>query len=201
APIQSSSGSVPAIKEARDLFEKAAKIATKNALIHASLAEVLMQLGYRGEAQTEIKIAFDNSAGLPREERLRVEATYRYFRRLPPALFELREKPEQPASTYKILFESFPENLEYGLSLAKEQRENNAMSSILNDLRALPPPAPDNPRIDLLESTVVSSLPEAEKLAARAANRAYDLRARMTTADAKAREGHIALLAGNLDRA
>src|SRR5262249_3712438 len=49
APIQPTSGSIPPIKLARDLFEKAAKIAGDSALIHASLAEVLMQLGYRDE--------------------------------------------------------------------------------------------------------------------------------------------------------
>jgi len=85
--------------------------------------------------------------------------------------------------------------------LAKEQPDSEAMRSILGKLRLLPPPASDDPRIDLLEATVLPSLPEAEKLAVRAANRASDLHADMTRADAKAREGHIALLAGELDRA
>jgi tetratricopeptide (TPR) repeat protein len=209
-PMQPSSESMPPIKVARDLLEKASKIAANDALIHASLAEVLRQLGYQREAQDEIKIAFDNSAGLPREERLRIEASYL----LPAARANLaaerssypvakestEAKAEQP-SIYRTLFELFPENLEYGLSLARVQLDSTAMRDILAKLRAQPPPASEDPRIDLLEAAASPSLPEAEKLAARAASKANDLGARMTRADAKAREGHFALLAGELDLA
>jgi TolB-like protein len=188
------------MRAARDLFEKAAKISADNASIHASLAEVLTQLGYLTEAGGEIKIALDKSAGLPREERLRIEATYRSLmgeaeRR------SLMDEAERYPIIYRTLFDAFPENLEYGLALAGAQPNKEALRGVLAELRKLPAPASEDLRIDLLEASATQSLSEGESLAARAAAKANDLGARITAADAKAGEGHLALIAGNLDHA
>jgi tetratricopeptide (TPR) repeat protein len=62
-------------------------------------------------------------------------------------------------------------------------------------------PRPADPRIDLLQATAAQTLPAGQELAAQAAAKANDVGARMTVADAKAIEGHLALLAGDFDRA
>ncbi len=62
-------------------------------------------------------------------------------------------------------------------------------------------PRPADPRIDLLQTSAAQSLPAGQELAAQAAAKANDVGARMTVADAKAIEGHLALLAGDFDRA
>ncbi|HEX4802949.1 MAG TPA: protein kinase, partial [Myxococcaceae bacterium] len=62
-------------------------------------------------------------------------------------------------------------------------------------------PRPADPRIDLLQAAEAQSLPAGQELAAQAATKASEIGARMTVADAKAIEGHLALLAGDFDRA
>ncbi len=62
-------------------------------------------------------------------------------------------------------------------------------------------PRPADPRGDLLQTSAAQSLPAGQELAAQAAAKANDAGARLTVADAKAIEGHLALLAGDFDRA
>ena len=61
-------------------------------------------------------------------------------------------------------------------------------------------PTPADPRLDL-QATATQSLPAGQELAAQAAAKANETGARMSVADAKAIEGHLALLAGDFDRA
>jgi len=187
-PIQTSSEAPSTIQKARQLLQKAAELSPHNPLIEARLAEALQQLGYPSEARERIKLAFDNSGGLPREERLRIQAAY-------------VNSIGQPDGTDAILFESFPESLEYGLAAAHAQVNGDAILKILAKLRKFPAPISNDPRIDLLEASTVQSLPVAQELAARAAGKANALGARLTAADAKASEGYLALLAGDGNRA
>ena len=59
------------------------------------------------EANKEAKEAFTESSGLSRENRLWIEAQYRY----------MNGEWDKARKTYKTLFDLHPDNLEYGLNL------------------------------------------------------------------------------------
>ena len=62
---------------ARDLLKRAIAADPNYPLAHAVLASVWSQLGYDENANEEVKKAFEMSAGLPRKDKLSVEAAYR----------------------------------------------------------------------------------------------------------------------------
>ena len=96
---------------------------------------------------------------------------------------------------YGALFGFFPDNLEYGLRLARVQansgRAPDALGTV-DTLRALPPPAGSDPRIDLLEAVAASSVGDYRRgrsAAERGAARADEMGARLIAADARIQEG------------
>ncbi len=129
---------------ARDLLQQACKADPKFALGHAMLARAWNQLGYEQKRKEEAKKALDLSVNLPRAERMLVEGQY----------YESLSDHEKAASTYRALFELFPDSVEYGLLLAVAQDKaghaNQARETIAR-LRRLPAPASDDPRIDMAE--------------------------------------------------
>jgi tetratricopeptide (TPR) repeat protein/TolB-like protein/tRNA A-37 threonylcarbamoyl transferase component Bud32 len=136
---------------ARDLLEKAVAAAPNYPMAHSALATAWATLGYDARATAEAKKAFDLSTNLPREDRLWIEANYR-----------LRNKEVQKAiDIYRLLFEFFPDNVEYGLALAKVASSHGKARdglTTLEALRMLPPPASDDPRIDLAEAEAAGAL-------------------------------------------
>ena len=130
---------------AKDLFSQAAKADPKFSLVHAMLARAWAQLGYEQKHAEEAKKAFDLSADLPRAQRMLVEGEY----------YQTLGKQEEAASVYHALFELFPDNLDYGLQLAAAQTvsgHGGQAMRVIQQLRALPPPSSDDPRIDLAEA-------------------------------------------------
>ena len=129
---------------AKDLLEQAAEIDPKFSLVHAMLARAWSQLGHQQEYQEEAKKAFDLSTDLPRAQRLLVEGEY----------YESMGRPERAASVYHALFELFPDNVEYALRLASAQSlsgHGTQAMEVIRQLRSLPAPSSDDPRIDLAE--------------------------------------------------
>ena len=130
---------------ARDLLLRAIAIDRGYPLAHAALADARSALGYDQKARDEATQAFQLSAHLSREDRLLVEGRYRTT---------LRDWAKA-IEAYQTLFTLFPDNIDYGLHLAAVQssgaRPRDALAT-LNALRQLPPPAGDDPRIDLEES-------------------------------------------------
>jgi DNA-binding winged helix-turn-helix (wHTH) protein/tetratricopeptide (TPR) repeat protein len=135
---------------AKDLLEQASKADPKFSLAHLMLARAWGQLGYEQKRREEAKKALDLSVDLPRLERLLVEGDY----------YESLANHEKAASTYRALFELFPDSVEYGLLLATAQgmagHGNQAMETIAR-LRRLPAPASLDPRIDIAESRTTST--------------------------------------------
>ncbi len=81
------------------------------------------------------------------------------------------------AEIYRLLFNMFPDSLDYGLQLSKLQLESyhpDEASETLRQLRRLPSPVRDDPLIDLREASIVmrKSLADAEKLVRTAAQKA-----------------------------
>jgi tetratricopeptide (TPR) repeat protein/TolB-like protein len=136
---------------ARDLLEKAVAADPTYALAHSALASAWSDLGYDSRATAEAKQAMDLSGKLSREQRLAIEGTYR----------EMAHDWENAAKIYKALWTVFPDNVEYGLHLARVESAGGLGKdalAVIEQLRELPPPASDDPRIDLEEEVAAGSL-------------------------------------------
>ena len=147
-------------RAARDLLQQAVAADPKFPLAHAALASAWSQLGYEQKRKEEAKRALDFSANLPRVEKLQVEGDY----------YESLPDHEKAASTYSALFELFPDNVDYGLQLAYAENAANHKTQGLETvarLRRIPPPASDDPRIDLAEARVLPATRGGEALALR----------------------------------
>lgn len=127
-----------------DLLQQAADADPKFPLVHAMLARAWALLGYEQKRRDEAKKALDLATDLPRTERMLVQGEY----------YESIGNQEQAASVYHALFELFPDNLEYGLRLASVQTtlgHGSQAMEVIRQLRGLPLPSSDDPRIDLAE--------------------------------------------------
>jgi eukaryotic-like serine/threonine-protein kinase len=182
---------------ARELLEKAAAAEPGFPLVHGALAEAWKSLGYDARAQEEAKQAFELAAGLPRAERLSIEAGYR------EAMLEW----DRAIEIYRMLWDFFPDQIDYGLRLAAAQcgtgRGRDALATV-EALRRRPSPAPDDPRIDLAEADAAawtSDYQQMQAAAARAARTGQAQGARLLVAAARMREGKAFHRLGRLDEA
>jgi tetratricopeptide (TPR) repeat protein len=182
---------------ARGLLEKAVLAEPQHALAHSALAAAWSALGYDAKATEEAKKAFDLSANLPREGRLWVEGRY----------WETAKQWEKAVEIYRTLWIFSPDNLDYGLLLAEAQisarKAKDALATI-QSLRTAPPPARDDPRIDLAEARAADALADfkrEQQAAERAATKAEALGAGLLTARAKRSQGVALYNLGELQKA
>lgn len=133
---------------ARGLFEQATKADAKFPLAYAMLSRTDIFLGNDELAKKEAKQALDLSGNLSRVKKMEIEASYD----------QANADRAKAAEIYRVLFNLFPDSLDYGLQLAKLQlesyRPDEALETI-RQLRALPPPARDDPGLDLREAGIV----------------------------------------------
>jgi eukaryotic-like serine/threonine-protein kinase len=182
---------------ARGLFQKVVVSDPNFALGRSDLAETLESLGYDQRARDQAKKAHDLSGDLSREDRLVIEERY----------LSIGGQNEQKLKIDQSLTTLFPDNLDYGLDLVEAQRDVNKpgdAAATLEALRKLPPPAGQDPRIDLYESQVQSDLghhKEAEMAARRTIAEATELGERTVVARAQFIEGQDLYVMGELDRA
>jgi eukaryotic-like serine/threonine-protein kinase len=130
---------------AHNLLQRAVDVDPSNAMAHSALASTWSILGYDAKAAIEGKKAVDLSSGLSRQDRLLVEARYG----------EVTKDWSKAITVYQSLVAFFPDDLNYGLSLAQCQMKKGLMSDALTTiatLRRFPPPDGDDPRIDLAEA-------------------------------------------------
>jgi DNA-binding winged helix-turn-helix (wHTH) protein/TolB-like protein len=170
--------------EARDLLERAVRADLNYPLAHSALAEAWFRLGYEKKAQQEARQGYELAANLSREERLVVEGRYR----------EVDHEYEKAIDAYRALFMLFPDNVDYGLSLAAvESRASKAQDSLATivSLRRLDPPASEDPRIELQEAAAWNALDDfkhQEQPLARAVEKARAQGARLILADARKKQ-------------
>jgi serine/threonine protein kinase/tetratricopeptide (TPR) repeat protein len=165
---------------ARDLLQKSLALEPGFALAHSALATAWTTLGYDAKAAAEAKTAFDLSGDLGREDKLAIQARY----------LEAKHDWDGAIAIYRTLTQFFPDNLEYGLLLA--QAQNSASKSkdalaTLQELRRLPAPASQDPRLDLAEASAYDNLSkykEGGEAAARAAVKARASGQRLVLAQA-----------------
>jgi len=165
---------------ARDLLQRSVVLEPGFALAHSALATAWTTLGYDRKAAAEAKTAFDLSGGLGREDKLAIQARY----------LEANHEWEGAIGIYRALTQFFPDNLEYGLQLASAQnsagKSKDALGT-LRQLRQLPPPASQDPRLDLAENTAyfgLSKYKDAGDAASRAAAKAQASGQRLILAQA-----------------
>ena len=179
---------------ARELFERAVAAEPNFSLAHSALGSAWSALGYDNNAQLEAKKAFELSTNLPREQRLWVEGRYR----------ESTYDWPKAVDVYKTLRDFFPDNLDYGLQLAVAQtaasQGKDALATIA-DLRKLPAPVRDDPRIDLAEATAAITLGDFNhslEPARLAASKGEEEGARLLVARARLAEGSALQELGDL---
>ncbi len=97
---------------ARDLLTKAVAADPGYPLAHAALADAWNHLGYSSKARAEIERARALSAHLGPEDRLLIDGQY----------YATIQDRTRAIDAYRQLFTQFPDNLDYGLRLADEQR-------------------------------------------------------------------------------
>jgi len=148
---------------ARVLLEKAVAADPRHALAHSALAAAWSGLGYDAKALAEAKKAFDLSGELGRETRLLIEGRYR----------AMGNEWERAIEIYRSVFTFFPDDLDYGLQLARAQTRAGRPKDALATIAALRTVfSADDARIDLAEAETaraLSDFPRAEKAAVRAA--------------------------------
>ncbi len=165
---------------ARDLLQQAVAADPNHALAHSALADAWTLLGYDEKARLSAKSAYELSKSLSREERLLTEARYR----------ETSKEWDNAADNYRTLFGFFPDNLEYGLLLARAQARGGKGKEALATvdlLHRLAPPAGDDARIDLAAAEAARALgdfKQAQASAVVAAQKARPQNARLVLARA-----------------
>jgi serine/threonine protein kinase len=137
-------------EEAKRLFQQAIAAEPGFPLAHSALAEALDQLGYKAEAARQAQQAEKLAIHLPHEDQLLVKARS----------FQLNGKLDRAIASYQALFEPHPENVEFGLALAKAQIGANQGKAALETLERMRPhgTAKPDPRLDLAEAKAAGQI-------------------------------------------
>ncbi|HEX4032070.1 MAG TPA: tetratricopeptide repeat protein [Terracidiphilus sp.] len=151
---------------ARDFLKRAVTADPDFALAHSALARAWSGLGYEAQERSEAKRALQLAQNLPQETALAIQGQYQ----------QSVNDWQGAESTYRKLFGLFPDNLAYGLQLADAQLRPNPAGALqtLTALRMLPAPVGSDPRIDLMEASVLigQNLPKARAAAQHAIEKA-----------------------------
>lgn len=170
---------------ARDVLEKAVAAQPDFALAHSALAQVWSALGYDSRALASAQKAMELSKTLPEDQRLEIEGRY----------FEMKRDWAGAIGVYRHLWQDHPDDLEFGLRLARvegSKGDTQAGLKTLAALRKLPSPQKDDPRIDLAEGSLAalkSDYKRQRELAQQAAAKAQSSGARLLLARARLVEG------------
>jgi eukaryotic-like serine/threonine-protein kinase len=143
------------LAEARALFERAAKDAPNDPLIHGALASTWRELGYERNAASEAKLAYENSGALPKEHSLAIEARYH----------ETTREWDRAIEAYRTLVEFYPTRVDYGLALATAQTsagDAKGAYATLDNLRKLVPDGQD-PRIEIAEAEAAEAADDMQR--------------------------------------
>src|SRR6266851_1174237 len=182
---------------ARGLLEKAVLIEPNHALSHSALSEAWSKLGYDAKESEEAKKAFELADNFSREDRLAVEGRYRLT----------THEWGKAVDAFKTLGDFFPDNVEYGVRLARAQILASTGKEALATVEALsklPPPKGEDPRIDIVEAEASESILDfdrAQQAAARAAARSEVREARLLLAGARHLQGAAFSRQGKLKQA
>jgi DNA-binding winged helix-turn-helix (wHTH) protein/tetratricopeptide (TPR) repeat protein len=136
------------VAAAKDLFLQAEQIAPTFPLVHLMLSRAWAGLGYDEKSRVEAKKAFELSGSLPETERLRIQGAY---------YGDLHEQ-DKAVAAYRALFTLHPDSVDAGLDLFNALRAASRIEeglAVIRQLRKLPAPGSDSPRIDFAESLAI----------------------------------------------
>jgi eukaryotic-like serine/threonine-protein kinase len=163
---------------ARNFLIQAVATEPEFPLAHAALSDAWNHLGYAVKARKEVERAHSLSSHLGSEERLLIEALY----------YSTLQDRGKAIESYRSLFLQFPDNLDYGLRLADNQRWVNPDDALatLAALKRLPSPISDDARIDILEARALvnSDLSRAQSAARKAVQKGVGQGSRLLVARA-----------------
>lgn len=185
------------VQAARELLERAVVSDPNYALGHSALADAWAVMGYDQKARDESKKAVDLSSGLSREERFWIEGKN----------WELNRNWDKAVEVYRMLFEFYSDNIEYGLHLATAETQARTVDQALATiaaLRKLPAPDRDDPRIDLHQAEAFDTkgaYKEEQAAAESAASRAREIGATLVLARALDQEARAFEKQGKLEDA
>jgi tetratricopeptide (TPR) repeat protein len=178
-------------KGALDNLQKAAQKAPEFALAHSAMAEAWSILGYDDRAVTEEQKALSFATSLSAEDRGLIQGR----------LYEFASEWDKAATYYLSLRTLYQDDLDYGLRQANAQvrggKPKEALATI-SDLRAIPGPSGDDPRIDLRAAEAAEMMGDfkaQEAAASRAAEKAAQQGSRRLAASA---QWHRCTALGNL---
>src|SRR5579859_734885 len=137
---------------ARDLLEKAVVADPSFALAHSALAQAWSGLGYQTKAAGEARKSLDLATNLAREQHLWIEGRY----------YETSEAWDKAVDVFRTLFNFFPDNIDYGLHLAKAETEAGKLDESQRTIDALRKTAlgAGDPRVDITEADVAQNRPD-----------------------------------------
>ena len=170
---------------AKELLQKAVTLDPDHAPTYSALAAAWSSLGYEGRAKAQAQRALDLSSQSSREERLLIEGR----------AYELSAEKAKAVESYRALWDFFPDNVDYGLSLIRAQiAQGHAIDAqaTVAQLRKLGVSEADAARIDLAEAAIALSLSDFRQqqlLAEKAAARGGAIGARLLQAQALRVEG------------
>jgi len=182
---------------ATNLFEKAIRLQPEYSPAYSALATAWSDLGYDAKATAAARKAMDLAGSLPRQARLQTEARYQ----------EMNGDWARAIEVYSHLQRSYPDNLDYVLSLAAAQDavgKSAEAAATLAAWRKSPSPERDDPRIDLTEAKIAENLGDYKReqtLAESAARKAEVNGAGLLLARAKLLDGSASFFLGNLSSA
>ncbi len=130
---------------AHNLLAKAVAADPNYPLAHSDLSRAWSLLGYEANARKEAKRALDLSQQLPQEDALIIQGWY----------YQSIHENAKAVEAYQVLFNMFPDSLDYGLRLAGVQLNVKPTDALrtLAILKNLPSPLGEDPRIDLIEAS------------------------------------------------
>jgi tetratricopeptide (TPR) repeat protein len=182
---------------ARDALARSVALDDRSPLAHGALATTLVRVGRREDASREANLALARLTGLGRADQLSLEGI----------AFEAQRRWQDAIDTYKALLRFYPDEVGYAFRLVTVQtygeRWADAYASIAS-LRARPPPAGDDPRIDWMEARVADvegDYAHDERSADEAARKADARGERLLQADARAEQAWALVQLGNRARA
>ena len=161
-------------------FEQALEISGEHPLIYLELSRTWDRLGYRPKALQTLQKAYETRSILSRRKQLEIEAEYHTLDHNWPAARD----------AWFSLKSFYPTELEFWLKLAEvnlKQSETEQVASLVEEMRALPLPIGNDPRIDVLEGDYwyhVGDYSEGEEVTARAIKKARELGDRDILAEA-----------------
>ena len=179
------------------LLKRAAEADPGSAVIRSTLAQAWRDLGHDGRALEDARQAVELARTLPRTERLAIEAR----------LYAISREWDKASEVYRSLWTFYPDDLESGLQLADaltRAGRGAEAQEVVAELRQLPEPMRDDPRIDLAEAATAQLFADTEtqtRSARAAAEKGRRARADLIVAQALLHEGEALMRTGHPDQA